>query len=598
MSLSDIQLIKDKIDVVSLLSEYITLKKSGANYKACCPFHQEKSPSFMVHKEKQIWHCFGCGKGGDIFAFIQEMEGLEFGDALKLLADRAGVKLTNYKPDINKGKKERLFEVTKAAMNFFHHFLLEIPSASSARAYVFEKRELQKTTVDDFKIGFIPEQWDLLTKYLLKKGFAVDDLVDAGLTIKKTENATLGHGFYDRFRGRIMFPIWDVHDNVVGFTGRQLVENKEAGGKYVNTPETAIFDKSRVLYGLNKARMAIKNQDLAILVEGQMDVIACHQAGIKNVVASSGTALTEAQVNLIKRYTENIAFAFDADLAGMEASKRGVDIALNHGMNVKVIQIPKDGGKDADECIKKNKQMFLDAIKNAQEVMVWHFNRILPKYDLSNPKQKQIAVDELIAEISKIQLIVEKEEWLKRLARDLDIDFSILKEVARKDKTIKLSQHSSSKPENQNSIQKTGNRQDQLIFKLWSVLLKEPKFYAKVRGDLRADFFANGDFFPLYQIFEKEYNEKHKINAETLEISLPQEIRELVAILQLSAEKDLVEISDKDLLNEAQNLARIIKNEYLKNLREELYRQLRAAENTGDSTASDKILEQINNLKI
>src|SRR3989339_70222 len=344
--MADTQLIKEKLDIVQTIQEYVPLKKAGIYYKAPCPFHREKTPSFMVNAEKQIWKCFGCSKGGDIFSFIQEMEGLDFPEALKLLADRAGVKIDSYRSEIDKSQKNRILDINQKAASFFHHILTEMEGANGAREYL-DKRGLTKETIEKWQIGFVPDQWDLLTKYFLKKGIGIDDLVVAGLVIKK-DVARAGQGFYDRFRGRIMFPIWDVHGNVVGFTGRVLVETENSGGKYMNTPQTLVYDKSRVIYGLDKAKTEIKAQDQVVLVEGQMDVVACHQAGMKNVVASSGTALTLEQIKLLKRYSSNIAMAFDGDSAGVAAAKRGVNIALGEGLNVKTIRIPEGKGKDPD----------------------------------------------------------------------------------------------------------------------------------------------------------------------------------------------------------------------------------------------------------
>ena len=233
--MTDLQAIKDRVDIVQLISEYLQLKKAGVNWKGRCPFHQEKTPSFMVQPEKQIWHCFGCGKGGDAFSFVEEMEGLDFPEALKLLADRAGVKLEQYRSEIDKSQKNRLLEVNAKAAYFFHHFLLEMEAAKPARDYL-SGRGLKQETINKWQVGYIPDQWDLLTGYLLKKGNSIDDLVASGLTIKKDgANASSGKGFYDRFRGRIMFPLFDTHGSIVGFTGRILVEKENSGGKYVNT---------------------------------------------------------------------------------------------------------------------------------------------------------------------------------------------------------------------------------------------------------------------------------------------------------------------------------------------------------------------------
>ena len=427
--MSDTREIKDKIDVVDLINEYVQLKPAGINHKGLCPFHQEKSPSFMVNRERQSWHCFGCSKGGDIFTFIEEIEGMEFKEALKYLADRAGVQLTrNFSTDTSGSEKSKIKEINSEAARFFHNFLLKMPASKPALDYL-KNRGLGLETIENWQIGFVPEQWDLLTKYLLKKGFSIDHLIASGLTIKRDgTDVKSGRGFYDRFRGRIMFPIWDVHGNVIGFTGRILVETERSGGKYVNTPQTIVYDKSRVVYGLNKSKKEIRNQDLIVMVEGQTDVITSHQAGMKNVVASSGTALTEHQIKLLKRYSNNINMAFDADEAGVKAAKRGIDLALQAGMNVRVIQIPEGAGKDPDEVLKNNKQVWFDAVKNAKAVMDWYFNRAFANKDLGDPRQKQEISSTLLSEIKNIPYAVERDHWLQLLAQKLSVDVAVLRE--------------------------------------------------------------------------------------------------------------------------------------------------------------------------
>src|SRR3989339_1687286 len=422
----EVQQIKDKIDVADLIAEYVQLKPAGVNKKGLCPFHHEKTPSFMVNSERQNWHCFGCAKGGDIFSFVQEMEGLEFKEALKYLADKAGVQLSNYRSEVDSSQKNRIKEINREAARFFNNFLLKMPTSQPALDYLL-KRGLKNETIVEWQVGYVPEQWDLLTNYLLKKGYGIEDLVASGLTIKRDgADAQTGRGFYDRFRGRIMFPLSDAHGNVVGFTGRILVEKENSGGKYVNTPQTPVYDKSRVIYGLDKAKSEIKAKDLTVMVEGQMDVIACHQAGMKNVVASSGTALTEEQVHLLKRYSNNLNMAFDMDEAGQNAARRGITVALKDGFGVKVIRLPKDAGKDPDECLKKHPQIWFDAVEKAQEVMEWYFEKSFTNRDLNNHKNKQVIANELLSEIALIQYAVERDHWLKELGSQLAVEVSVL----------------------------------------------------------------------------------------------------------------------------------------------------------------------------
>ncbi len=587
--MADTQAIKDRLDIVQVIGEYVQLKRAGTNWKGRCPFHNEKSPSFMVHPERQFYHCFGCGKGGDIFTFIQELEGLEFPEALKLLADRAGVKLTNdFQSEVNKSQKNRLLEINAAAANFFHNFLLQIPAAKGAREYL-ERRTLKSETIENWKVGFITDQWDLLTQYLLKKGFAIDDLVASGLTIKK-ENASVGRGFYDRFRGRVMFPIWDVHSNVVGFTGRILIETEHSGGKYVNTPQTLIYDKSRVIYGLDKAKTEIKARDLVVVVEGQMDVIACHQAGMKNVVASSGTAFTPEQIRLLKRYTNNIAMAFDADNAGQEAMKRGIDAALAEGMNVRVIRIPEGAGKDADECIKKDKNTWFKAVENAMEIMTWYFTGILSKYDLTVPREKQLAASTLIAEIAKITYPVERDDWLHRLGEKLNIDMNILRDELRKAMSGKqlvagsahISPHSQSKSIVGAANSKTPTTRLHVLTEgFWSLIVKYFDLYGSIRDKLKSDYFVGTDFGTLYDLAETQYNKNNQINLDELRqssIGAPYD----VDILSLRAEKDFSQLNVEEARKEMANLLQNIAEEWKKGKRKELQNAIAQAARAGE----------------
>ncbi|MFA7653521.1 MAG: DNA primase [Candidatus Magasanikbacteria bacterium] len=591
--MTDVSTIKDRIDIVQLLGEYIQVKKAGANYKARCPFHNEKTPSFMIHPDKQIWHCFGCGKGGDVFTFIQEIEGLDFPEALKLLAERAGVKLDNFRSEIDKSQKNRILDVNKAAVIFFHRFLLEMNAALSARAYL-DRRGLKKETIAQWQIGFIPDQWELLTQYLIKKGFGVDDLVAAGLTIRK-ENAPAGKGFYDRFRGRIMFPIWDAHGNVVGFTGRVLVETDHSGGKYVNTPQTSAYDKSRVIYGLDKAKMEIKSSDLAVIVEGQMDVIACHQAGMKNVIASSGTALTAEQVKLIKRYTNNVAVAFDADSAGQEAAKRGIAVALEEGLNVRVISIPTGAGKDADECIKINSSVWFDAVKNADGVMEWYFAGTLSKYNKHDPIQKQKAAEILLAEILRIPHVVERDDWLKKLSNELDIDTAVLREESKKIIADKI-KHVGFKPE-QKPAAKIENKDKMTMIgdALMALMLKFPAVFGWLVGQLKSEYLSP-QHQALYDLVSKQYNTK-VIDVSELEKQYQKISTDgLLDILLLQAEKDFCDFTDEQARKEAVDLVNQAKIEWTKKRRQTIQKELEKAEKMPDKEQLDGLLNELQNL--
>lgn len=595
--MTDVQSIKDRLDIAQIIQEYLPLKKSGVNWKAPCPFHREKSPSFMVHPEKQIWHCFGCSRGGDVFSFVQEIEGMDFPEVLKFLADKAGVKLeNNFQNEVQKSQKNRILDINAKAAYFFHRFLLDIPASKSAGDYL-ENRGLKKETIEKWQIGFIPEQWELLTKYLLKKGFGIEDLVMSGLTIKRDgADVRTGRGFYDRFRGRIMFPLSDAHGNVVGFTGRVLVENENTGGKYVNTPQTPVYDKSRVLFGLDKAKKEIKAKDAAVIVEGQMDVIACHEAGMANVVAASGTALTPEQIKLLKRYSNNVTMAFDADSAGQNAAKRGIDIAMQEGMNVKVIKIPDGAGKDADECLKKNSTVWFDAVEKAVSVMDWYFKNILSGINLSDPRQKQQAADALLNEIQKIPYPVEKDSWTKKLADMLNVDLSVLAETVRKKQKnpTRVPEIVRVKPQ----VKAPADRFYLLLNQVWSLFLKFPNVFGANYPLLRSEYFDGHPTGPLYEMAKKQYNTEHELDISVLrELHRIDKNESFADILLLEAEKDFSELNEDTAEQEIKIILAEIQKESLKKKKEFLAGELRRAQVEKNATREDEILQEIMNLK-
>ena len=589
--MADTQLIKDKLDIVDFISEYVPLKRAGINYKACCPFHQEKTPSFMVNRERQSWHCFGCNKGGDIFTFLQEIEGMEFVEALKFLAEKAGVRLDYKISEINTSQKNRIKDINTEAARFFHNFLLKMDAARLAREYLRE-RGLSDNTIENWQIGFGPEQWDLLTQYLLKKGHSIDDLVAVGLTIKKAgADIQTQKGFYDRFRGRIMFPISDTYGAVVGFTGRVLVETEKSGGKYVNTPQTIVYDKSRVVFGLNYAKPEIKAKDLIVMVEGQMDVIACHQAGMKNVVATSGTALTEAQVRLLKRYSNNLNIAYDADAAGLAAAKRGGDIAIKEGMNVKVISIPTGLGNDPDEVCKKNKSAWFEAVAQAKGIMPWYFDKSFANKEMSDPKQKQMVADELLARIALIPYAVEQDHWLRELASRINVEVSVLREdMAR------ISKISNSKFKIPNSNdEKIAIVQEKKLEKTRLILLTERLLALVLKFPNEAEIFridskwlSTTPYVALYQELKERYNNGGVIDSNQLS--------ENYNLLLLKGDLEFDGLSDKEARGEAEKLRLMMREEWRKSRRQELQRQIEKAEKAGNRDLLEKLLREFQEL--
>lgn len=593
--MSDTQLIKDKLDIVDLISEYVQLKPSGINHKGLCPFHHEKTPSFMVNRDRQSWHCFGCAKGGDVFSFVQEMEGMEFPEALKLLAGRAGVELTNTRSDVNSSQKNRIKEINTEAARFFHHFLIKMDASRSAQEYL-RQRGLCEETIETWQIGYISEQWDLLTQYLLKKGYGINDLVASGLTIQRDgADVASGHGFYDRFRGRVMFPIWDVHDTVVGFTGRVLVESEHSGGKYVNTPQTLVYDKSRVVFGLNKAKQEIKAKDLIVMVEGQMDVIACHEAGMANVVATSGTALTDEQVKLLKRYSGNMAIAFDADAAGESAAKRGIDVALREGMNIKIIQIPEGAGKDPDECVRKNPEIWQRAVVEAEDIMSWFFTRALANKNLSDPKQKQQIASALLAEIGKIPYAVERDHWLQELSRKISVDVAVLREdlVRVKEQGSKIKEQGSKGVEVK-TVNAPTTRLDLLVERLLALVLRFPHL-SLISYHLSLSTLS--PYSELYEMLKRQYTETNSIDLQNVRIFFAREGQEnIVDVLLMKGEKDFSDFNADDARKEAGQLMQEIKMEWVKKERARLQHEITEAERNSDAERLSYLIAEFQKL--
>ncbi|OGH60080.1 MAG: DNA primase [Candidatus Magasanikbacteria bacterium RIFCSPHIGHO2_01_FULL_33_34] len=600
MYMSDTQLIKDKLDIADFISEYIQLKPAGINHKGCCPFHQEKTPSFMVNRERQSWHCFGCSKGGDIFSFLQEIEGMEFVEALKFLADRAGVQLEFRSSEVNSSQKNRIKEINKEATRFFYNFLLKMPASRNALKYL-EERGLTQETIENWQIGFVPDQWELLTKYLLKKGYSIDDLVASGLTIKREGASNQNQSsYYDRFRGRIMFPIWDVHDTVVGFTGRVLVETEKSGGKYVNTPQTVVYDKSRVVFGLNKAKSEIKSKDLIVMVEGQMDVIACHQVGMTNVVATSGTAMTEQQVKLLKRYSNNMSIAFDADVAGQAAAKRGIDLAMSEGMDVKVIIIPDGKGKDPDECIKNNKQVWFDSVANAKGIMDWYFSKALEAKDLSDPKQKQNIADILLKEIILIPYAVEQDHWLRELGTKLNVDVSVLREnmaqIKNSQKKKDIQQNQKNEPMVNNKLYQN-TRLDILLERFFMALLKFPDNINKENLVLDSVMLSFTNYGPLYELLNKLYNNNASIDVNQLRDSVDNNNKEIVDLLLMKGDLEFTNFTVEETKNEIKQLLDQINIEWLKKRRQDIQVNIIEAEKRNDQDALKVLLENFQKIK-
>ncbi len=409
MSSKEIELIKGKVDIVDYISRYVNLKKAGTNYKGLCPFHSEKTPSFMVSPELQIFKCFGCGKAGDVITFVQEMEGLEFKDAIKKLAEEVGVKL-NFKYTTKNIKKDNLEEINKITLKFYQYILKKLPAGEKARKYL-KKRGLTKKQIEEFGLGYAPKDWDTLYRFLKSKGYKTEKIETLGL-IKQGKN-----GFYDTYRGRIIFPLYDETNKLVGFSGRTLYNETP---KYINTKNTPLFKKSKYIYNLNKAKTEIKKERVSIVVEGEFDVITPYIKGIKNIVALKGTAFTIEQAKLLKRYAPKTIIFFDNDIAGNEAALRGIEIAQREDLEVNIAILKN--AKDPDEAATKSIDILHKAIEEAIPIYDYYFKFILSKESLETAFGKKRIVEFLMPKINRIPDSIVKAHYIKKLSEILGID--------------------------------------------------------------------------------------------------------------------------------------------------------------------------------
>lgn len=422
--MDEVALIRERVDIVDLISEYVQLKKAGRNFKAPCPFHNEKSPSFVVSPERQIWHCFGCGKGGDCYTFLIEYERLEFPEALRMLAKKVGIELQqrNAQPGLS-SQKERLYQANSLTKEFYHYVLTQHRVGEKARSYL-KNRGITEAVMKTFMLGFSPSTGTALTQYLVKrKGFSYEEVIDAGLAYSR------GSRTQDFFWGRLMFPLIDHRDNVVGFSGR-ILDNNDKTSKYINTRETLIYHKGEHFYGLSVTKDAIRRSNQAIIVEGEFDVISCFENGIANVVGVKGTALTEHQVNLLARYAQKITFCFDGDKAGQEAIKRSLPIVEKKNITPTVIEIP--GGKDPDEALKNESGVFKRAVKEDIGIYDFLFKKVFASIDSDSAEGKKEIADTLLPFLIAIRNEIIKEHFLRKLSTELGTSYeSIVKELNR-----------------------------------------------------------------------------------------------------------------------------------------------------------------------
>jgi DNA primase len=577
--------IKARLNVADVLGEYIKLQPAGGNFKAKCPFHQEKTPSLMISPDKQIWHCFGCGKGGDIFAFVMEMEGLTFPEALRLLAPKAGIQLADYKGQDNSRRNRLLDALAESGVFYQKQLMAKNQLAEAARRYLQEERQLSDQTIEDWQIGWAPNDWQMLSDHLKRQGYTDNELLLAGLN----SQASTGQRFYDRFRGRIMFPWHDVNGNLLGFSARVLPQLDDGrSGKYINSPQNLIYDKSRHLFGLWRAKAAIKEAGRAVVVEGQMDCVMAHQQGFKNVIATSGTALTEDHLKLVKRYTENLVLAFDMDQAGLLAADRAISLAGQTDINIQVLRLP--AGKDPDEFLRQPSGDWLTLVEAAPPIMQYYFQLLKPQLSSQKIDQRKAATKRFLTMISKLSDIVERDYWLKELAQVLRIEVQLLYGSLPASQTTA----SSSASQTQTIRQSVKNSVADLLL-AW--LIKFPGLLDSVGQELEPELLGETPAALIYKNLIVYYNKKRPTDSQSVDYNdfanwwstsfepIDQPLGDYLNSLFLLADKDLSDASIEQSFGESLKLAKGIKKDWWQTRLMKISRQIAVLE--GDTGISE-----------
>ena len=558
--------IKNSNDIVDIVSQYVRLKRTGSNYSGLCPFHNEKSPSFFVSPNKQIFHCFGCGVGGNVYHFISKIEGVNFRESVQILAERANIVLPTLEND-NDSKaeylKSRVYEINKLTAEFYHENLYK-PVAKPAQEYV-KKRKLDNKTLEKFKIGYSCK-FDELYKFLKSKEFTEEEML-ASTLVKKGKSGK----YYDSFQNRLMFPIQDIRGKYIAFGGRVLDDTKP---KYINTPDTIVYNKGRHLYGLNNVN-TLKNKKI-IIVEGYMDAVSLHQRGVENAVASLGTALTEAQGRLLRRTSEQVIIGYDSDGAGQQATMRGLEILQNLGIDLRILQLDGEGTKDPDEyIIKYGSGRFSKCVQNAISLVEFKIKNLKNELNLENTNDKIKFLNEISKVISKVENNMEKEVYIEKISKEYDIS----KEAIYSEIKKQTSNHNSSnkilerKTTRYNIAKKEENKIDEMLLRrentIISLLISDGiDTYNKIKDKLQpSDFKYDINKQIIGKIYEEFENGKDRINDYTTIFEEDEIINHITGIM---AEDYEIEKTDKGI----QDILKLYKKDNLINRRNEILNKL------------------------
>jgi DNA primase len=570
--------VRSRLNIEDVIGEYVQLKRAGRNFKGLSPFSGEKTPSFVVSPDKHIWHDFSSGRGGDVFTFIMEVEGVDFRQALEHLARKAGVELEVYDDKGGKelaDKKKRLLQALNLAADYYQQSLIKNPHAVE---YVFKKRGLSKQIVQDFRIGYAPASGDALTQFLDKKGFSKKELAEAGLT---NQYAT------DMFRGRMTVPLMDAVGQVIGFTARTLIDDDPKSPKYLNTPQTILYDKSRHVFGLSQAKEAIRKNDYAVIVEGNLDVISSHQVGITGVVATAGTAMTEYHLRALKRITENVRLAFDGDKAGLAATERAIPIAQTVGAQLTIISLT-DEAKDPDELIKKGTKLWQKAIDNAQPVIDWLLNQYAGREDMTSVPGRTKFTDAALRIVRLLQNPTEQQQYIQLVASKIGGIASSLMDrmMDLKDET------------------ETSHALKPIVSQSFSTQYDEYSYQDNLLALALIDPTAH-ELFKAIDI-HMLVGEHRQAVAKYIASHPPKSINDTpkglqnddtyVKILLLKADARYADWNDEDRYMETARLLRQVTTEYKKQQKDILTEKLRDAETVGDDETATNLRSQIHML--
>ena len=576
--------ILSRVDIAELIAGYIPLKRAGRNFKANCPFHHEKTPSFMVSPERQIYHCFGCGAGGNAFRFLMQYERLEFMEAVQALAKKSGVSLPKSQPQDagTVSLTTQLYKINELTAQFYENIF--ISAAGSAAQDYLKKRGISAATLKLFKIGFAPDRWDALISHLRAKNIGLSSLEKAGLVLSKE-----GGGYYDRFRNRVIFPILDIKSRPIAFGGRLLPSGpggkEEDLAKYVNSPETPIYTKGRNLFGLDLSREAIREKDFAVVVEGYLDLITPYQGGLKNIVASLGTALTYEQARLLKRHTHNVVMLYDGDSAGELATLRSLDIFIEEGMNVKVVSLPKGFDPDSFVC-EKGIDKLQEIVEEADNLFDYKLSVLKQRYGLKDIEAKAKIVSEMLVSISKFQNAVLKSEYIKKLAQALDVQEEALFQELGKIKQDKVyAPVSGTEPPKALNINPT----EKLLIKM---MLEEVETIKRIRESLEPADFQDDRISRLVSVMFDLTAQGKKIETSNL-INHLEDNDMLRVICESTFSPEVSEQNREEIIDDCIHR---LKNQRLKLKRQYLHDQIKSAQREGDEEKLHKLIRDFDNL--